>query len=121
MPFDETIEWPSAEDEDRKGSKEAIKAGRLLNERLRGVDSKLHSEFGLCAKCRHFRIVTKASGAYLDKYAWCNELPTRMEQLSSDRPVKDCSIYWPIGAPTLREMIAEASALEKRDLVRGYL
>jgi len=119
VPFDETLEWPI--DEEKKGAADATKAGRLINERLRGADATLHAEYGLCAKCRHFRIVTKQAGAYVEKRAWCNELPSRMDMLTGDKPVKDCSLYWPLGAPTLREMISEAHALEKRDLVKGYL
>ena len=116
MPYDDSVEYTS-DDEGVDVKKQA----RSINERLRGSDNRKHAEFGLCAKCRHFRIVTRTKGAYLHTQAWCDQLPRHMEVLTAEMPVKDCALFWPIGAPTLREMIAEAKAIEKRDLIGGYV
>lgn len=93
-------------------------------ERSRYADNRKHPEFGLCSKCRHMAIRIHMSGAYLDKIAYC-EMFAGLDgrgvlRLHAERPVKDCCRFWPIGAPTLREMLAEAKFLATRP-PDGYL
>lgn len=116
MPHDDTVDYLL------EGGEAEGRTARRLQERIRGSDQRKHGEYGLCSKCRHFRVRVKTKGGYDHKEAWCAELPERFENLSADTPVKDCAVFWPAGAPTLREMMTEAKAIEKRDLLKeSYL
>ena len=117
--MDDPSDFPDLDEDDKKALTRA--AAKKLHEGLRGAGARKHDEFGLCSKCRHFRIVVRLKGAIAHKQAWCDQLPTRFEGLDPDMPVKDCALFWPVGAPTLREMMAEAKMVEGRDLIKGYL
>jgi len=97
------------------------KRAKRITEFERGRSGRKHDAYGLCAKCRHFVARTRSDGAYMETQAYCNELPEMFEVLTTQKPVTDCGAFWPVGAPTLREMLGEAKMLEKRDGVKGYL
>lgn len=89
-----------------------------IEELRRFAANRKHSEYGLCAKCRHMAIRVHARGAMDTKIAWCEILPDArgrgLLRLNADFPVKDCGRFWPAGAPTLDEMLAQAKLIDLR-------
>jgi hypothetical protein len=95
-----------------------------IEEFRRFATNPKHTEFGLCAKCRHMAVRTHEAGSVAVKVAFCEMFigpHGALLRLSPAFPVRDCARYWPIGAPTLREMLAEAKLIELRTVLDpGY-
>lgn len=81
---------------------------------------------GLCGKCNNLRVLVYENG---DRVGRCGGYRTVFADegfgpppiLNPGKPVKDCSGFWPTGAPNLEEMIEQARLLIIAKDVGQYL
>lgn len=78
---------------------------------------------GLCGRCKYLRAIKRRYG---ERELYCYTLEDdsgRRLRLRNDNPVVECGSFWPVGSPTLNEMVNNAKlvVIKRYNLDSQYL